>query len=251
MKRFFKGLFMSLGMFCSIPIPYKKWDESCTNLVIPFFPAVGLFIGLLWYGISRLLCLAGLSAVMLSAVLMLFPYVITGFLHLDGFMDTSDAILSRRPLEEKLKILKDPHTGAFAVVSVLALFVICFACAYEIVTDTGKLPFLVFMPVISRSLTGLTLLSLKVIPQSGYGSYFKKNVKPIHRISLVLTGFCAAAALCLLLGIKGLIVVLAVVAGFFLSTLSAYRQFGGVSGDVSGYALTISEACGLIALALL
>ncbi|HHW47234.1 MAG TPA: adenosylcobinamide-GDP ribazoletransferase [Clostridiaceae bacterium] len=250
MKRFLNGFFMSLGMFCAIPVPYKKWNESCANLVIPFFPMVGLLIGLLWYGVSRLLYLAGLSAVMLSAFLMLFPYVITGFLHIDGFMDASDAILSRRPLEEKLKILKDPHTGAFAVVSVLVLFVICFAGAYEVVSDTGKLPYLVFLPVISRSLTGLTLLSLKVIPQSGYGSYFKKNIKPIHRISLALAGFFAAAALCLLFSVKGLIVVLAMAAGFFLSILSAYRQFGGISGDVSGYALTVSEACGLIVLAL-
>lgn len=246
---------MSWGMFCAIPIPHKDWDESCTNLIIPFFPVVGLFIGLLWYGSSILLHLAGLRTMMLSAFLMLFPYVITGFLHVDGFMDTSDAILSYRPLEEKLKILKDPHTGAFAVVSVLALFVICFACAYEIASDTaldiGKLRFLVLMPVISRSLTGLALLSLKVIPQSGYGSYFKKNTKTVHNISLVLTGFSAVAAMCFLSVGRGLIVATAMISGFFLSILWAYRQFGGISGDISGYALTVSEACGLIALALI
>ncbi len=244
---------MSFGMFCAIPIPYKKWDESCANLIVPFFPVVGLFIGSLWYGVSQLLNLAGLSTVMLSAFLMLFPYIITGFLHIDGFMDTSDAILSRRPLEEKLKILKDPHAGSFAVVSVLVLFVICFASTYEAISDTsdtGKLCFLVFMPVISRSLAGLTLLSLKVLPQSCYGSYFKKNIKTIHKISLVLTGLFAAAAVCFVLGCKGLVVAAAMAAGFFLSILYAYRQFGGVSGDVSGYALTISEACALIALAL-
>jgi len=250
MKRFFRGFFMSFGMFCAIPMPHKKWDESCTNLVIPFFPIVGLLLGLLWYGVSLLLHLAGLSTVMLSALLMLFPYAITGFLHVDGFMDTSDAILSRRPLEEKLKILKDPHTGAFAVVSVLVLFVICFAAAYEVASDAGKLHFLVFMPVISRSLTGITLLSLKVMPQSGYGTYFKKNIKAIHKTSLVLTGFIAAVAMCFLYGSKGLITVTAMTAGFCLSILSTYREFGGISGDVSGYALTISEACGLVALAL-
>lgn len=244
---------MSLVMFCAVPIPYIKWDESCANLVIPFFPIVGLIIGMLWYGTAQLLHLAGLSTVMLSAFLMLFPYIITGFLHVDGFMDTNDAILSRRPLEDKLKILKDPHAGAFAVVSVLVLFVICFASTYDIVssnTDTGKLRFLLFMPVISRSLAGSALLSLKVMSQSCYGSYFKKDIKTIHKISLVLTGISAAAAICLLLGGKGLIAVAAMTAGFFLSILYAYRQFGGVSGDLSGYALTVSEACALVALAL-
>ncbi len=246
---------MSFGMFCIVPIPYKKWDESCANLVIPFFPFVGLFAGLLWYGVSQLMLLAGLNTMMFSAFLMLFPYIITGFIHVDGFMDTCDAILSRRPIEEKLKILKDPHTGAFAVVSVLVLFVVCFASAYEIasevVSDTGKLLFLVFMPVLSRSLTGITLLSLKVMPQSGYGSYFRKNTKAVHKISLALTGLSAVVVMCLLFGIKGLVTVAAMTVGFFLSVLFVYRQFGGISGDVSGYALTVSEACGLVALALI
>lgn len=244
---------MSLGMFCSIPLPYKKWDESCSNLVIPFFPFVGLLIGSLWYGAAQLLIAAGLSAVMLSAFLMLFPFIITGFIHIDGFMDTSDAILSRRPLEEKLRILKDPHAGAFAVVSVIVLFVICFASTYEIVSDisnTGKLCLLPFMPVISRSLAGSALLLLKVMPQSSYGSFFKKNIKTSHKISLVLSGISAAAAVCLLFGFKGLIVVAAMTAGFIASISYAYRQFGGVSGDLSGYALTVSEACALVALAL-
>lgn len=253
MKRFFKGFFMSFGMFCAIPVPYREWDESCADLVIPFFPVVGLLIGALWYGAAQLLILAGLSTVMLSAFLMLFPYIITGFLHIDGFMDTNDAILSRRPPEEKLRILKDPHAGAFAVVSVLALFVICFASTYEIVADvsgTGKLFFFLFMPVISRSLAGTALLSLKTMPQSNYGSYFKKNVKAVHKISLVLMGILAATSACIVLGIEGAIVVAAMIAGFFLSTLHAYRHFGGISGDLSGYALTVSEACALVALAL-
>jgi adenosylcobinamide-GDP ribazoletransferase len=244
---------MSLGMFCAIPLPYTKWEENCANLVIPFFPAVGLIIGALWYGAARLLLLAGLGKVMLSAFLMIFPYVITGFLHIDGFMDASDAILSRRSREEKLRILKDPHAGAFAVVSVLVLFVICFASTYEIVSGTsaaGKLRFLLFIPAISRSLAGAALLSLKALPQSSYGSYFKKNVKTVHKIVVVLPGIVAAAAVCLLLGLKGSIAVGAMAAGFSISIIYAYRQLGGVSGDLSGYALTVSEACGLVALAL-
>ena len=245
---------MSMGMFCAIPIPYKTWDERCADLVIPFFPIVGLLIGALWYGAAQILLLAGLSNVMLAAFLMLFPYITTGFLHIDGFMDANDAILSRRPAEERLRILKDPHTGAFAVVSVLVLFVICFACTYEIVTDafgTGKLRFFLCIPVISRSLVGSALLSLRVMPQSSYGSYFRVNTKTVHNISLVLIVSIAVVAAFLLLGAKGLIAVAAMAVGFSLSMLYAYRQFGGVSGDLSGYALTVSEACALVALALI
>ena len=65
MKRLFRGFYMSLGMFCAIPLPYRKWHENCANLVIPFFPAVGSIIGALWYGAARLLLSAGLGKVML------------------------------------------------------------------------------------------------------------------------------------------------------------------------------------------
>lgn len=242
-----------MGMFCVIPTPFRKWDENCAYLVIPFFPFVGLLIGALWYGAIWLLLSAGLGTVMLAASMFLFPYAITGFLHIDGFMDTSDAILSRRPPEERLRILKDPHAGAFAVVSVLTLFVVCFASAYEIVSGSSaawKLRFLPFMPVVSRSLAGLALFSLEVLPQSNYGSYFTKNIRAVHKISLVLSGIFAAAGACILTGARGLIVVAAMAVGFIVSILHAYRQLGGISGDLSGYALTVSEACGLIALAL-
>ncbi len=105
--------------------------------------------------------------------------------------------------------------------------------------------------MISRSLVGSALLSLRVMPQSSYGSYFRENTKTVHKISLVLIGIIAVVAAFLLLGAKGLIAVAAMAVGFSLSMLYAYRQFGGVSGDLSGYALTVSEACALAALALI
>lgn len=52
--------------------------------------------------------------------------IITGMLHLDGFMDVCDAILSRRSKEEKLRILKDSATGAFAVIPLVILFFLQF-----------------------------------------------------------------------------------------------------------------------------
>ena len=50
----------------------------------------------------------------------IIPILITGGFHIDGFMDTQDAINSYKPREKKLEILKDPHIGAFAVISLLA-----------------------------------------------------------------------------------------------------------------------------------
>lgn len=41
----------------------------------------------------------------------LLPLIVSGGIHLDGLVDTADALYSRRETEKKLEILKDPHVG--------------------------------------------------------------------------------------------------------------------------------------------
>ena len=115
MKRTFKAFFMCLGMFSSIPCPYRPWDEDARSIMTACLPLVGAVIGVIWWLASAL---AGIiaPAPLAAAVIAAMPFLLTGFMHLDGFMDTSDAVLSWRPLEDRLRILKDSHTGAFAVV---------------------------------------------------------------------------------------------------------------------------------------
>mgnify|MGYP003392776405 FL=1 len=52
-----------------------------------------------------------------------YPYLVTGFLHLDGFMDVTDAVKSWRDLERRREILKDSHVGSFAVINLVLLVV--------------------------------------------------------------------------------------------------------------------------------
>ena len=60
------------------------------------------------------------------------PVIITGGIHLDGFVDTMDAINSYQPIERKLEILKDSHIGAFALISCVTYFIISFGLWSEI-----------------------------------------------------------------------------------------------------------------------
>ena len=86
--------------------------------------------------------------------------LLTGFMHLDGFMDVSDALLSGREREEKLRILKDPHAGAFSVVALVCLLLFQTAAAHAALSRGGSLAALWLLPVISRALAGLSLMSL-------------------------------------------------------------------------------------------
>ena len=61
----------------------------------------------------------------------------TGGIHLDGFMDTKDALNSYGSREEKLRILKDSRVGAFAVIR-LALYLLIFLAAAAQIAASGR-----------------------------------------------------------------------------------------------------------------
>ena len=106
------GFFMAWGNFLTLPCPLKRWDNDLKNYMLGFLPSVGLIIGLIWAGVSLLLAVLPIPFLVTAFLLTMVPFVLSGFLHLDGFMDCCDAILSRRPLEYRQRILKDSHTGA-------------------------------------------------------------------------------------------------------------------------------------------
>ena len=66
------------------------------------------------------------------------PILITGGFHVDGFLDTCDALHSYQPRERKLEILKDSHIGAFAVI-MLALYGLIFLGGFSEITECRTL----------------------------------------------------------------------------------------------------------------
>ena len=81
-----------------------------------FFPWIGAVIGAIFWGWFRLSALLGISTLAFILISAALPLIITGGFHVDGFMDTMDALHSYQPRERKLEILKDSHIGAFSVI---------------------------------------------------------------------------------------------------------------------------------------
>ncbi len=65
----------------------------------------------------------------------LIPVFVSGGIHLDGFMDTMDALGSWGDKEKKLEILKDSHNGAFAVIGICCYFTVSLGVWSEIRTE--------------------------------------------------------------------------------------------------------------------
>ena len=249
--RLIKGFYMALGMFTAIPLPFHIWDEKLTSIMVAALPLVGAVIGAIWWGTSALLLIANFPIVMVAALLAVAPFFIAGFIHLDGYMDTSDALLSRRPLEDKLRILKDPTVGAFAVVMLGILFLLQFAAMYAIVDGGRFLALLIVICVISRCCSALAIFFMRHMSISNYAAMLGKNAGTASKIFTIIIAIGAVGLAFVYAGAYGLIVSAAVIVGYIWAMRVVYRDFGGISGDLLGYALVISELFGFIALALL
>ena len=245
-----KALQMAVGMFSTFPTPKDSWDDACRGLVIPLFPAIGALIGGVWYGVSCLLLWAGLPLALVAALAGLSPFFASGCLHLDGWMDTMDAFFSRRELEEKKRILKDPHMGAFAVAGLAGLFVVHFAAFYTVLDGRKALLGLVFLCTLSRVAVGLALLNRKPFADTGYMVLLQQGKKPVHTLWLLGVGIgmlLLAATLDWKIAAACMVALLAAA----VAEEKLLRSMGGLSGDLCGCILTASEVCGLLCLAIL
>ena len=116
---------MAWGMFCWIPCPYKKWNREDRKAQIAMLPLIGACIGLIVCLVWWAATLIGAGQFVTGALLTGTYFLLTGFIHLDGFMDCSDAVMPRHPnMEERNRILKDSTNGAFAVACTCVMFVI-------------------------------------------------------------------------------------------------------------------------------
>ena len=111
-----KSLIIAFAMYSKFPMPRVDWEKKALSWALCWFPLVGLAVGAvlwLWLALAGWL---GFGAVFTAALALLLPIALSGGIHLDGFCDTCDALSSHQSRERKLEILKDSHTGAFAII---------------------------------------------------------------------------------------------------------------------------------------
>jgi len=246
MKTYLNAYAMCRGMFCAIPSPWRAWDEKARGKMLLFLPLVGLEIGLIWALTAWLCRLLQLPAAAEAVVLCAYPYLLSGFMHLDGFMDVTDAVKSWREPERRREILKDPHTGSFAVIAVVLLILAQFAM-FASADGDADIVILVFIPVISRCCSALAVSGLRPMSTSQYAGMESARA---HLAIPAAAAALAIAAAVLLCG-KYALALAGCMAGYGLALLRAYRSLDGMNGDISGYALSIGELCAVAVYALI
>ena len=247
MRKYMTAFSMTQSMFCSLPFPCKAWDEECRSYMLLFLPVVGLEIGALWLLINFVLKNLQVHPMIYGLVMCAVPYLTTGFMHLDGFMDVVDAVCSWRDLEKRRAILKDSHVGSFAVVWCVFLILAGFAM-FSAVPAAAEMRVILFVPVVSRCCSALAIMRLKTMNTSQYAN--AANYPKWHQLLLVIM-----IILCLGLGFafdrKCSFSLMIGLLGYCVALRKSYHSLQGMNGDISGFCICISELCAVAALALL
>lgn len=237
-----KSLIIAFAMYSKVPMPRVDWEKKALSWALCFFPLVGAVIGAVLYGWMSLARYLGFGPLFFAAVALLIPIALSGGIHLDGFCDTCDALSSHQTRERKLEILKDSHTGAFAIICCGLYLLVFFACWSEVAAAGRAALVLALGPVLSRSLSGLFAVTLPNARGTGLLATFTDTMDTAKArgVMVIWVVACVAAMLWLDLWTGGAALLGAGLACLYYRVMSA-RQFGGVTGDLAGFFLQICE----------
>lgn len=258
---------IAISMYSKIPMPRVEWTKERMAYVMCFFPITGLLEGILlalWLYLG--LNVFGFSILFTALTAAAVPLLVTGGIHMDGFIDTMDALHSYGDREKKMEILKDPHIGAFAVICLSVYMLLYVGVFYEYAlllapsdrnVDTAGLLYL--MPVViltmERSFSGLSVLVFPPAKKDGLAAGFANAAKKTVERPALFAWLAVCATMPLFAGMTGLLAGISVLAVQLLVFLWYYRmswkEFGGVTGDLAGCFLQICELAGFGAVVLL
>jgi len=240
----------AFSLFSRVPMPKTAWQPENMRYALASLPLIGVFMGLVlaaWWGVCKWL---SFDSILLAAGIALLPLLVTGGIHLDGFCDTVDALSSHAEPERKREILKDPHVGAFAAIGVCAYLLAYFALATELMDKSGSILLLFLIPAASRAVAGYISVSIKSAGEGLLSAM--QTAAPEGSAKKVLAVWMAVLGIAMLAvsPFAGLFVVLTGALCGWLVRRMAVRQFGGMSGDISGFLIQTCELAMLGALIL-
>ncbi len=243
-----KPVIIAFSTYSKIPMPRFEWKKEDLRYTMCAFPLVGTVIALAGYAGYVMLTYFGAGYFLTAVVMTLIPLLITGGIHMDGYMDTWDALCSYGDREKKLGILKDPHVGAFAVIHCICYIMLTTALWHELVSriDDGRagaenLYIVLSGFILSRILSGLLAVTLKKAKREGMLSDMTEEPDNKCRIILLFILALFILASIYFYGIHALFPLLPVSLIAVYYRYMSYKRFGGITGDLAGWFLQLAE----------
>jgi len=249
-----RDISLAVTLLTAIPLP-ARWPADERPDVAGYFPLAGALLGSLGYvllvGASRMGVPGGarasLESVLLAALLVTAWAMLTRMLHWDALADVADAYWGAHEPSRRLEIASDPYVGAFGVAGI-ALVALLQVAALSLLIANSSLPAVVVAVVMARYAAVFGSWLGSPAKQTGLGAAVAGRPHLASAAAAVLVllatltlswtagpGPFAAATVCLLVAL-GVPHVLA-------------SRFGGITGDVLGASILLTETAALVILA--
>lgn len=267
------SVILALSTYSKIPMPQlndEKIEKGMRHMLSAFF-LVGAIVGAFQSIILQVYFYLGMhlgknmGIFFTASVLTVLPLLVTGGIHLDGFMDVADARSSYQSRERKLEIMKDPHTGAFAIIKMVILIVLELGCYCLICDRFMELSYrerlsimliLIMVQVLVRTISGYAVEAYEKAKVDGMAASISKasagGQVSIMRLEIIVAG----ALLCMVPALFGestwyigIASFIAVILTFLFFKGKVIKEFGGITGDLAGYFLETAVLNALIVMA--
>lgn len=238
-----KSFCLAFSMYSKIPMPRVEWEEKNMKYVLCFFPLIGIVQGvamyLLWLLRGKIGVFIPFEVFALAGCVV--PVLVTGGIHLDGFMDTMDALHSWQDKQRKLEILKDPHVGAFSCIA-LACYFCLYGAGLFLIAEKRQLLFLMVGFCLARVFSAFAIVFIKSAKKDGLLYTFASSAHRWMAIS-VLTLWLAGMLMVteLLYNLWGCIMIGCSLLVFGYYIYMSQSKFGGLTGDLAGWFVAVYE----------
>ena len=238
MKSLWNNFKVAFAMFSKIPMPRADWTKENMKYMFCFFPFIGTVIGGLTMLVAYLGLRFGYQPGFVTAVLVLVPVFVTGGIHVDGLLDTSDALSSWQERSRRLEILKDSHAGAFAVITAAVYFIAWYGAYSQLFNSAENMRAIGILSLgfmVSRCLSGIGVITFPKAKADGTVAEFSRNSSDVlSRNVLIVYLVLLAAGMILIRPVWGSLAFVGALLIFWYYHHIAMKYFGGTTGDISG-----------------
>ncbi|MBQ9590021.1 MAG: adenosylcobinamide-GDP ribazoletransferase [Butyrivibrio sp.] len=235
-----KSIAVAFSMYSRIPMPHFTWAGEDMKYHLIFFPWIGIVIASLEYLWMYVCKYFDIGKEPFALIAVVIPLLITGGFHVDGFMDTSDALSSWQEKDKRLEILKDPHIGAFSVINLLVAVLILLSAV--LMMNKKSFCFWIVSFFIARTVSGISVIKIKNAKKDGLLNTESRTASTkVVFIFLLIELFIGFGYMLYLSAVLAVVQILAwgLFWGYFRKM--ALDKFGGITGDLAGWFVTVGE----------
>lgn len=237
----------ALNFLTILPVTKKSIPIKDIAKTVYLFPFIGFILGLLLTGLG--FCLQFLFPLLVQMVfILIFWIVLTGALHLDGFIDCCDAFFASVTKEKRLQILKDVNIGAFGLTGAILLLLLKYISLVCLKNSIYLYSALILIPVIGRSALVYVIGRFPYVRKQGLGKHFHLKCGIKEYIIALFLPLLITGGLFLILNISWIIVFIIPATWILIEFLGHWilKRISGFTGDVYGAICEMAEIIGLL-----